>query len=222
MTRLRQSAGSDDRWSAARWNDTDVARAAVIYKREITERHGKWRLPRGERQRAFALIAAELKRTIANVANRFNNYGESFSTVPSGHRALSQKMGPKLQPASDPRAERWSAQEIEIAANIWAKEVTDLYGDDEPPRGLKERVIHDIAAKLGRKFWSVEARLRLQGSSFGVPEAIARARSSERAPSKLFIERAARDAARRNQDITGALFGDPPPGFSALDRRRNP
>lgn len=38
---------------------------------------------------------------------------------------------------------------------------------------------------------------------------------------RLERERNAREQAREQQSITGAVFGDPPPGFSALDRRRH-
>lgn len=39
----------------------------------------------------------------------------------------------------------------------------------------------------------------------------------EKAPPELFVERARRQMAQR--DLTGEFFGDPPPGYSALDRR---
>lgn len=39
----------------------------------------------------------------------------------------------------------------------------------------------------------------------------------EKAPPELFVERARRQMVQR--DLTGEFFGDPPPGYSALDRR---
>lgn len=43
----------------------------------------------------------------------------------------------------------------------------------------------------------------------------------EKAPNAAFIERERRDLARRAQSLTGSVSGDPPPGYSALDRRRS-
>jgi hypothetical protein len=45
--------------------------------------------------------------------------------------------------------------------------------------------------------------------------------SAERSPSDRELkERAARQAAKERQSSTSILLGEPPPGFSALDRRR--
>jgi hypothetical protein len=38
-------------------------------------------------------------------------------------------------------------------------------------------------------------------------------------PDDLFLEREQRNAARLTQSETGRAFGDPPPGFSALEQR---
>lgn len=42
----------------------------------------------------------------------------------------------------------------------------------------------------------------------------------QQAPNAAVIDRERRDAARDRQSITGSVFGDPPPGYSALDRKR--
>lgn len=127
-------------------------------------------------------------------------------------------MTPQSLPQPE-RSERWLADEIAVAADIWQRQVTDLHGDNEPPRGLKERVIWNIAIKLNRKFFSVEARLRLQGASFGSAQVMTRYISLSRVPAKVLLDREARAEARLHQSETGRTFGDPPPGFSALDRR---
>ena len=46
------------------------------------------------------------------------------------------------------------------------------------------------------------------------------ARSRQRPSSAMEIERDRRAAAASRASITGAVCGDPPPGFSALERRR--
>lgn len=41
-----------------------------------------------------------------------------------------------------------------------------------------------------------------------------------KAPPDLLEEREARNAAAHNRTLTASVFGDPPPGFSALDKKR--
>lgn len=43
----------------------------------------------------------------------------------------------------------------------------------------------------------------------------------QKIPNAALIERERRDRARAFQSLTGIIFGDPPPGYSALDRRRS-
>lgn len=45
-------------------------------------------------------------------------------------------------------------------------------------------------------------------------------RGNVKCPPKNFIDRESRERARDTQTLTAAVFGDPPPGYSALDRRR--
>jgi hypothetical protein len=40
------------------------------------------------------------------------------------------------------------------------------------------------------------------------------------APNKVLIERERRQEAHNRLSLSGQLFGDPPPGFNALDKRR--
>ena len=46
------------------------------------------------------------------------------------------------------------------------------------------------------------------------------ARLGDKCPSKTLLDREARERARDSQTLTASIFGDPPPGYSALDRRR--
>jgi hypothetical protein len=71
----------------------------------------------------------------------------------------------------------------------------------------------DIAPVLGRTAEAIEAKLKCFGkSSVRVPIA----RSGER-PASAAEEQIRRNAAC-HRDLTGAICGDPPVGFSALDR----
>lgn len=48
----------------------------------------------------------------------------------------------------------------------------------------------------------------------------ARGESFEKCPNAAMIDRERRERARAGASITAQIFGDPPPGYSALDRRR--
>jgi hypothetical protein len=116
------------------------------------------------------------------------------------------------------KREEWTAEQIALAAEIWQREVSDVYGSD-PPRGLRERVIHNIAARIDRKTWSVARRLSDHGPSFGAP--MIRGLGSleaKRAPPELLVDREHRARAATRRTLTQVVLGDPPPGYSALDR----
>ncbi len=73
-----------------------------------------------------------------------------------------------------------------------------------------------IASELGRgidnckqKYQNMCARRRAE-----------RGESFQAAPSAAMIDRERREHARANASITAQFFGDPPEGWSALDRRR--
>lgn len=112
------------------------------------------------------------------------------------------------------RQPRWSQDEAAIAADLYQRLFVDIYGDDEGPRGARARVLQRIAATIGRSFFSVERRLIDHGPSFGRGYAGLHGTSSH-----ALAERDQRKEAEMHRDLTASVFGDPPPGFSALDRR---
>lgn len=81
---------------------------------------------------------------------------------------------------------------------------------------VEGRSSKEIAVILNRTFYAVRAKISYCNS------ARARANSSMagnvRVPPELIAERNVRSAARR--DLTAVFFGDPPQGYSALDRKR--
>lgn len=108
----------------------------------------------------------------------------------------------------------WSPSESQTAAQIWDRAISDHYGDDAAtfPPGIVKRTLQRIAASIGRDFAIVEYRHRHCGPSFG---------ANRRAETlKVLAERDLRTQALFDASLTTRLFGDPPPGFSALDRRR--
>lgn len=72
----------------------------------------------------------------------------------------------------------------------------------------------DIGAELGI------AGTACRGKYCAVKDRQRAARLGDKCPPKNFIDREARERARDSQSLTAAIFGDPPPGYSALDRRR--
>jgi hypothetical protein len=110
---------------------------------------------------------------------------------------------------------QWTQAECVRAAELWQAHVVDHYGEDEVPRGVREPTVMLIADELKRTRDSISDRLRKYGPSFGGNQF----RGAAASPRAL-AERDAREEASRRQPPISALMGDPPPGYSALDRKR--
>lgn len=114
----------------------------------------------------------------------------------------------------------WLSQESTIAAEIWQETVTDIYGDDDWTDGAKTRAYQVIARKLGRSPAAVAARFVQCGPSFAqVRQSTMNLVGGLRASPKVLADRDAYRAALDERDLTSTIMGDPPKGFSALDRR---
>ena len=74
----------------------------------------------------------------------------------------------------------------------------------------KELDISERACQAKHERVTIERRLQRDG----------RSRATDKCPNKNYIDRELRARARDNQSIGGLTFGDPPPGYSALDKRR--
>lgn len=98
---------------------------------------------------------------------------------------------------------------------IWSEEKVDLLfelRDDEAmdwPEIARE--IGYTATQCRNKYYQKECRRRLERGQRPV---------SDRASNAQIIDRERREQARERASITAQIFGDPPPGYSALDRRR--
>jgi hypothetical protein len=108
---------------------------------------------------------------------------------------------------------QWSSQEISIAAAMYQGRFTDIHGEDGPARA-RTAVFDAIAQRLKRNHMAVWQRFRDHGPSFN---AGGRATTVS---SYAMAERSARAEASYLRDLTASVFGDPPPGYSALDRRQ--
>ncbi len=125
-------------------------------------------------------------------------------------------------------ADRWLATEINLLADTWREQVTEVYGEAPLPEGHKTKVIHEIADALGRTPKAVRVRIAKHGTGHVDPEQPdymagpgpkhgVRDRPIE--PEQLAM-RQAREAAMARASLTRLLLGDPPPGYSALDQKR--
>lgn len=118
----------------------------------------------------------------------------------------------------------WTPEEIALAAELYRRAVTNLYGDRRHTAGAKHRVDQIIAEQLHRTIASVELRRVMYGPSYvnprtaGVIPKIVPAQLGP--PDYVLAERERRREAVDARDTTATLCGDPPKGYSALDRSR--
>lgn len=115
------------------------------------------------------------------------------------------------------RVHLWTQTDSARAAQLWQDRFTDYHGEDfDLPHltAARYRVLHLIATDLNRSYLVVKYRLDICGPSFGACQ-----RSTRHASAREIADAAARMEARNHQSLTGARFGDPPPGWSALDKR---
>ena len=116
----------------------------------------------------------------------------------------------------------WSSYDIRTAAAIWQRDFADHYDDGKgaakPPHGYTTKVKQTIADAIGRTVASVITRFHDYGPSFAHKDHDVTRRPPP-APNSEEIERRNRFAALDRRDLTASVFGDPPPGYSALDKR---
>lgn len=113
------------------------------------------------------------------------------------------------------RVQTWSQSEASTAAAIWDREIADHFDVGKAPAHRVKQAVQAIADALDRSYENVVIRYQHYGPGFGAM----RERGSIVAASAA-AERDRRREASFRQDLTASVFGDPPPGFSALDQRR--
>jgi hypothetical protein len=112
--------------------------------------------------------------------------------------------------------DKWSQHDMSIAAEIWQNDFIDVHGDDRPPPGAIGKTIKKIAVAIDRSITSIERRLNTLGPGFGGGQV----QRTKGASAFAIAEREARKEAAHRASLTAQIFGDPPPGYSALDRKR--
>jgi len=120
---------------------------------------------------------------------------------------------------AQPVAAPWTAQDIATSARMWKELITDLEARGECVLGRKDAACAAIGAALGRTPMAIKGRYRDYGVGF-CSHASSYGQTDLRLDREAEQEREALLRARARQPPTAALFGDPPPGYSALDRRR--
>lgn len=142
----------------------------------------------------------------------------------SSQRYKKLRQGTVRQPPSLPkkaeglRRPRWTEAEMAIAQARWREMFMDVYGEHASP-SQRQLIFDIIGRELKRTPTAIEWRMRDFGASFGLnPESKPLAAPVE--ISQAMIEREARRAAENRRSVTATFFGDPPPGYSALDQRR--
>lgn len=111
----------------------------------------------------------------------------------------------------------WTQDEASTAAHLWQDHFVDLFGDDwkTAPKGATTRAHQRIAIATGRDFESVWNRFNRFGPSFGANQ-----EGYSKVSPQALAERMLRKDAEMRQSPIAALLGEPPPGYSALDRRK--
>lgn len=75
-----------------------------------------------------------------------------------------------------------------------------------------------IAERVGRP--EIQCRNKYQSHDMRARAELGQRPHSKTIPNKVALDLQAREEARSRQSVSGRVFGDPPPGFSMLDRRR--
>jgi hypothetical protein len=111
----------------------------------------------------------------------------------------------------------WLPNECKLAAEIYAAMA---------PRSPRYAIHRAIAGKLGRSETAVQSQRQARGIKFGHNGPVATLDIDDVAPTgrigvsaRQIADRDARAEAANRRTYTQEFFGDPPPGFSAKDRR---
>jgi hypothetical protein len=111
------------------------------------------------------------------------------------------------------RRNAWSDSEAKIATEIFTE------AQARGGFGWKSRAFSAIAKKLGRQKTSVENRFVNNGGAFSRARMHVAEHAEGKAPDYVIAERERRIEAINRRTPTQEFFGDPPPGYSALDRK---
>jgi hypothetical protein len=124
-----------------------------------------------------------------------------------------------LPPGSKPGPKAaWTESDMTLAQARWHELFVNVYGESAP-RHERFRIFESIGRELKRSGHAVEHRMRIYGASFGLNPA-SKPMATPIEISQAMVDRDTRRRAENRRSITASFFGDPAPGYSALDQRR--
>jgi hypothetical protein len=151
-----------------------------------------------------------------------SHFGRGHGSCRHKYRELAKIGRPKADkpelPPSPIITPRWTDADMTLAQTRWRELFVDVYGVSAP-RHERFLIFEQIGRELQRSGPAVENRLRIHGASFGL-SAASKPLALPVEISQAMVEREARKRAEAHRSITASFFGDPPPGYSALDQRR--
>lgn len=128
------------------------------------------------------------------------------------------------------RFRRWTQREAETAARVYADVIAKAPPDAHRSKTARTKACEAVAKAIGRPATAVSTRLTGYGPTFFDYDHSARAAISalyHKVEPSTFIKPTDNEIRERDyratlthQSITAAFCGDPLPGYSALDRKR--
>ena len=123
---------------------------------------------------------------------------------------------PKAKKPSEFMHPPWSEDDMAYAQRRWQELFVEVFGERAPVEERK-RIFTTIGHELNRTGPAVENRLRVYGASFGLKWGSVPL-TSQIADEIVLAAARPRLEAYARQDPISRMLGDPPPGWSALDR----
>jgi hypothetical protein len=164
----------------------------------------------------FPKIDRRFNRVRGSSHSKYAELKAGIVRLQPGTRELAR---PKPKAASSRLAQPWSADHMARAETLWRDLFINVHGED-PSRALQYPVFEIIGREIGRTASAIESRLRSHGPTFSINPSRGPVARQDTEALQALVDARARYAARIRQNPCAILMGDPPPGYSALDQRR--
>lgn len=110
----------------------------------------------------------------------------------------------------------WSTQECTTAAAIYQR----IIKERGMGHGVFSIIDREVAQAVGRSISAAAMRRFTQGPTYNADVAARDSVRHDAVPNRVLAERERRREALDLRDLTGRICGDPPRGYSMLDRRQ--
>lgn len=118
-----------------------------------------------------------------------------------------------------PMGSPWSEADVATAARMWQALMVAPAQCGDKMKGRKIAICQAIGDAIGRTVPAVSGRYRDYGAGFAATRGAAGNPELLRLDHATELTRDALAQARARQSLCAALLNDPPPGYSALDRK---